>query len=95
MDEGPRVNASLTMICCSCHLVDLLFVNASLTMISCFCHLVDLWFELLMSVHFFVALSQLRLIIWKKPELNPTLSSLKTNFATPDKKTTVILWQLL
>ena len=48
-----------------------------------------------MSVSTFVALSQLRLIIWKKPELNPTLSSPKANFAMPEKKTTVILWQLL
>ena len=28
------------------------------------------------------------IIIIKKPELNPTFSSLKANFATPDKKTT-------
>ena len=25
VDEGPRVNAGLALICCSCHLVDLLF----------------------------------------------------------------------
>ena len=60
----------------------------------CSCDLVDLLFESL-TYSIFVALSLLRLIICKKPELNPTFSSLKANFAMPGKKTTVILWQLL
>ena len=46
-------------------------------------------FELLMSVSIFVVLSQLRLIIWMKSELNPTFSSLKANLAVPEKKTII------
>ena len=34
-------------------------------------------------------------IILKKPELYPAFSSLKANFAMPNKKTTVILWKLV
>ena len=40
-----------------------------------------------MLVSIFVAVSQLRLIIWKRHKLNPTLSSLKANFAMPEKRT--------
>ena len=42
-----------------------------------------------------MSVSIFHLIILKKLELNPIFSSLKANFATPDKKRTVILWQLL
>ena len=80
MDEGPRVDAGLIMICCSCHLVDLLFGK---------------WVTVVMSISTFHCLESVELIMLKKPELKPTFSSLKANFATTDKKTTVILWQLL
>ena len=39
-----------------------------------------------MSVSNFHCPEPVELIILKKPELNPTFSSLKANFATPDKK---------
>ena len=64
------------MICCSFHLVDLLFENSV---------------TVLMSVSTFHCLELVEIIILRKPELNPTFSSLKANFATPDKKKTVIL----
>ena len=38
-----------------------------------------------MSVAIFHCLEPVELIILKKPELNPTFSSLKANFAMPDK----------
>ena len=50
---------------------------------------------MLYSVSVFHCLEPAEFIILKKPELNPEFSSLKANFAKPDKKTTVILWQLL
>ena len=43
-----------------------------------------------MSVPIFHCLEPVQLIILKKPELNATFSTLKVNFATPNKKTTVI-----
>ena len=42
-----------------------------------------------MSVAIFHCLEPVELIILKKNELNPIFSSLKDNFAMPDKKTTV------
>ena len=44
------------------------------------------------NVSIFHCLESVEFIILKKPELNPAFSSLKANFAMPDKKTTVILW---
>ena len=81
VDERPRVDAGLRMICCSCHLVDFLFEKRVTT--------------ILMSVSIFHCLELVEFIIFKKPELYPAFSSLKANFAMSDKKTTVILWKLL
>ena len=46
-----------------------------------------------MSVSIFHCLEPVEFIILNKPELYPAFSSLKVNFAMPDKKTTVILME--
>ena len=49
-----------------------------------------------MLVSFFFCLEPVEFItVSKKPRLNPAFLSLKGDFAMPDRKTTVILWQRL